>query len=456
MNYYKNRVKKLNDKKILTHKKYVLYWMESAQRVLYNQALMRAIDMSHTLKKPLIIYFAVTDEYPRATRRHYFFMLQGLLEVKNKLNELKIPFVIEKNHPHSGLKNLSKNACAIIVDRGYLTYQKNWRMQVAQQSPCQLLEVETEVIVPVETASSKEEYAAYTLRKKINSKITEYIQPIKKPVYKEKTLDITTPYELPFQTKKDLPKIINSLSIDQTVKRSRYFIGGHSEAKKLLDIFIEKKLQHYSTLSNDPTVDMTSNLSPYLHFGQISAIEIAQKINSCSDEAKEDFLEQLIIRRELAINFVYYNDGYDKKLQHILPEWALKTLGEHQSDPREYEYSRSIFEAAKTHDDYWNAAQKELVLTGKMHNYMRMYWGKKVLEWSTTYEEAFQTLVYLNDKYALDGRDANGYAGIAWCFGKHDRAWKERKIFGKIRYMNANGLKRKFNISKYVEKVNAL
>jgi deoxyribodipyrimidine photo-lyase len=229
---------------------------------------------------------------------------------------------------------------------------------------------------------------------------------------------------------------------------------GDALSGQSLDAFIRDKLKHYNDLRNDPGTDYGSQMSPYLHFGQISPLEIALKVRRArgkAKDAKEAYLEELIVRRELSMNFVHYNPHYDA--YQSLPDWAQKTLKAHEKDHRETIYSLEEFEHARTHDPYWNAAQTEMVDTGKMHNYMRMYWGKKILEWSKTPEKAYRTALSLNNKYELDGRDPNGFTGVAWCFGKHDRAWPERPIFGKIRYMNAAGLRRKFDIEAYVRRV---
>jgi len=216
-----------------------------------------------------------------------------------------------------------------------------------------------------------------------------------------------------------------------------------------------KNLKLYEEHGSNPDYDVTSKLSPYLHFGQISPAYIYKRIK-WNDIKAEDFLEQLIVRRELSFNYIYYNDNYNQKLTDILPDWAVETLEEHESDKREYIYSREQLENYQTHDQYWNAAQKEMVLSGYMNGYMRMYWGKKILEWTQDPQKAFDIILYLNNKYFLDGRDPNGYAGAAWIFGKHDRAWQERQIFGKVRYMNKNGLERKFDMEDYLKKVNNL
>jgi deoxyribodipyrimidine photo-lyase len=226
---------------------------------------------------------------------------------------------------------------------------------------------------------------------------------------------------------------------------------------KQFDLFMKKHFKQYSAKRNDPTIDFQSGLSPYLHFGQISAQRIVLETikRSLRSNPQESFFNEIIIWRELADNYCYYNADYDRVKG--FPDWAQKTLDEHRNDFREYLYTAEEFENAKTHDDLWNAAQMEMVKTGKMHGYMRMYWAKKILEWTVSAEQALDFAIYLNDKYSLDGRDPNGYAGIAWSIGGvHDRPWFEREIFGKIRFMSYNGCKNKFNVAKYIEKINKL
>jgi deoxyribodipyrimidine photo-lyase len=214
---------------------------------------------------------------------------------------------------------------------------------------------------------------------------------------------------------------------------------------------MKERCYYYGQKGSDPGAHMVSDLSPYIHFGQISPVYIAREVIRCNKAGKDAFLEELIVRRELSINYVYYNDFYAG--YEALPAWARETLSAHKGDKRPYLYDLQSLERAETHDPYWNAAQAEMVRRGKMHGYMRMYWGKKILEWSPSPREAFSRALYLNNKYELDGRDPNGFAGVAWCFGKHDRAWPERPVFGKVRYMNAAGLERKFNMAAYVKSI---
>lgn len=448
----KDRVKALNYKKEMLENPYVVYWMQSSQREEYNHALEYAIDASNKLNKPLIVYFGLTDNYPEANKRHYYFMLQGLREVKQALHNRNIKMIVLKTSSELGAVEMSKYAAILVVDRGYLRLERAWRDYAAKNAECFLVQVETNVVVPIEQASQKEEYAAATIRKKIKSRIPEYALPLDRETINISSMDLKLPFE-EFSIE-DIEKSVNSLNIDTSVDKVDNFIGGTSRAKELLDDFIKNKLPHYSLLKNEPSEEYTSLMSPYLRFGQISPLYIYLKVDSTNVKDKEDYLEELVVRRELSMNYVYYNEDYDK--YSSLPSWAINTLDIHKDDHREYVYNLEQFENAKTHDPYWNAAQIEMVKTGKMHGYMRMYWGKKIIEWSETPQKAFEIAIYLNNKYSLDGRDANAYTGVAWCFGKHDRPWTQRQIFGMVRYMNSKGLERKFDMKKYLEKVKAI
>jgi deoxyribodipyrimidine photo-lyase len=422
--------------------------MQASKRTKYNYALDYSIQLSNKYKKPLIVFFGLTDNFPDANLRHYHFMLQGLKDVKKYLDDLGLKFIIQKISPEKGITNLSKESCVVVVDRGYLRIQRFWRKYAAENMKCPLIQVEGDVIVPVEKASDKEEFAARTIRPKISNKKDDYLYPLKSinPAInslnnKLETIDL-----------KDIKKILSEINLDKSVKPVENFYGGQKYAEKFLKDFLKNKIDKYDELKNDPNKDYVSNLSPYIHFGQISTIKIALEVKNINSPGSEAFLEELIIRRELSINFIYYNKKYDS--YDGLPEWTKKSIEEHITDKRKYSYSLEDFENAETHSDYWNAGQKQMIKTGKMHGYMRMYWGKKIIEWTKSPREAYKIALYLNNKYELDGRDPNGFTGVAWCFGKHDRPWKERTIFGKIRYMNANGLRRKFDIDKYAKEYN--
>jgi len=441
-----SRIKMLNAAKIRDGD-FVLYWMQATQRTEYNHALEYSIVKANKLNIPLLVYFGITNSYPEANERHYYFMLEGLKEVQSSLEEKGIKIVIRRISPELGAVELAKSASLVVVDQRYTKIEKKWTNYVAKNIKCPLIQVESNLIVPVMIVSPKEEYSAATFRPKIRKVIDAFFVPLEHNVLKKDSFRLSF-YSFDIRNVK---RAVSQLEINKEVKKVKTFVGGTSEAKKLLKNFIENKLDIYPEDKNDPTKQCVSNMSPFLHFGQISPLYIALKVLESNSPGSDSYLEELIVRRELAINFVFYNNHYDSF--EGLHEWQKKTLNEHRMDDREYVYSINELEAAQTHDPFWNAAQKEMVVLGKMHGYMRMYWGKKIIEWTKTPEEAYEIALYLNNKYELDGRDPNGFAGVAWCFGKHDRPWKERAIFGKIRYMNAQGLRRKFDIDRYVKMV---
>jgi deoxyribodipyrimidine photo-lyase len=305
--------------------------------------------------------------------------------------------------------------------------------------------VEADVVVPVEVVSDKEEYAARTIRPKLHEHIDDYLVDLQHRGPERDSLD------LGFNSANvsDWQAALERLDLDRSVAPVDDYVGGTSEAERLLDDFIAKRLTDYDERRNEPVDDWVSHMSPYLHFGQISPVYVASQVSG--HEGDEAYLEELIVRRELAMNFCHFSPRYDSI--EALPDWALTTLAEHADDERPYVYSAEQFEHAETHDEYWNAAQMEMVLTGKMHNYMRMYWGKKILEWTEDASDAHAIMAWLNNKYELDGRDPVSWGNFAWVLGKHDQAWQEREIVGKVRWMSAGGLERKFDIDAYVERV---
>ena len=447
-----SRIQPLNTRSIQDGR-YVLYWMQASQRVECNHALECAVGAANEHHLPVVVAFGLTERFPEANLRHYTFMLEGLEEVRKGLRRRGIRFVLLRRSPELAAVELAREASLVVADRGYLRMQRQWRRHVAKNAPCAVIQVESDAVVPVETASPKEEYTAGTLRPKLQRILRDYLVPLaERPLRKE---SLSLPLDV--EGENDFQALPGRMAIDRTVAPVKTARGGTAQAKALLGEFIANGLRHYNDLRNDPGLDCSSHLSPYLHFGQISPLAIALRISgerSIPATARDAYLEELIVRRELSMNFVYYNERYDEF--ESLPDWAKKTLAGHAKDRREYLYRPEQWERAETHDPYWNAAQKEMVLSGRMHNYMRMYWGKKILEWSRSPAEAFRTALWLNNRYELDGRDPNGFAGVAWCFGKHDRAWPERKVFGKIRYMNDAGLKRKFDMDAYLKKVDVL
>ena len=449
----KTRIRLLNDAEFAKGK-YVLYWMQQSQRADYNHALEYAVQQANRLRQGVLVVFGLMDDYPEANLRHYTFMLEGLKETQTTLARRGIKLVIQKGAPAEVALKLGRDASAIVCDCGYLRHQKAWRDQVARQADCRVVLVEGDVIVPLQVVSNKAEYAARTIRPKIHKQLAGYLTDFKRTTVKKSSLNL----DIEGIDLKNIGAVLQKMKIDRNVPPvSNFFKGGSSQAGQIFKGFLHRRLARYVDNRNQPQTDDISHMSPYLHFGQISPLYLAlqiQQTDSRLKAAKESFLEELIVRRELAMNFVNFTPAYDS--YKCLPDWANRTLAEHAKDPREYVYTRQQLEDAKTHDEYWNAAMRELKYTGFMHNYMRMYWGKKILEWSSTPEHAFRSTLAINNKYFLDGRDANSYTGVAWVFGVHDRAWFERPIFGKIRYMAASGLERKCDIQGYVKKVDNL
>ncbi|TMW55947.1 hypothetical protein Poli38472_008595 [Pythium oligandrum] len=495
--------------------KHLVYWMQTSVRSKYNYSLEYAIAVANALSLPLHVVYFLSDRsvvppsyQPRdpnafgfATERHAKFGLEGLACVQKKLAKRGLSFEVfhhrhvvspsdkpiefwtdvdeaSEEDPPSTLKpsrsmlldRCARNAAAVITDRPYL---RPWREALAQcvsdakaqRREWGVVQVEGDVVVPCESASYKEEYAARTIRPKIQAQLKKFLVELDHQEVKEecKTVGksiVTSAFQddtvlVPLDVT-DTDKALQLLDVDRTVRGVSCFLGGEDVAVETGKTFLEKKLVRYATDRNEPSGDGGSNLSIYLRYGHISPVRIAlnaQKVKNAK-EGKDSFLEELIVRRELSVNMGVFNASYDTMA--CLPDYAAKTLQDHAGDKREHLYTVEQLEAAKTFDVYWNAAQLEMVYTGAMHGYMRMYWAKKVLEWTKTPELGFRIGLYLNNKYALDAPDPNSYTGIAWSFGKHDQGWKERPIFGKVRYMNESGLKRKFRMDAYVNKVKKL
>jgi len=429
----------------------VVYWMSREQRIDDNWALIYAIEQANKTKTSVIIVFNLVASFLEATARQYHFMLKGLKECEINSHDKQIPFYVLTGDPAENIPSFieTHQAGMLITDFDPLKVKRIWKEDVKEKITIPFYEVDGHNIVPCRVASGKQEFAAYTLRPKIQKKIKTFLTEFPGiPVQENGKTS---------QPINDWNEIHHSLKVDTTVQEIDWLKPGSKEAIRVMETFIKEKLPYYGKLKNDPMKDVLSHLSPYLHFGQISAQRVVIEIikSKLSDELTAGFMDEIIVRKELSDNYCFYNRDYDS-LENI-HSWAKKTLEDHREDEREYLYEMNELEQAKTHDPLWNAAQKEMVMTGKMHGYMRMYWAKKILEWSESPETALKTAIYLNDRYELDGRDPNGYAGCAWCIGGvHDRAWTERKVFGKIRYMNYNGAKRKFDVNGYIDRINRL
>lgn len=425
----------------------VVYWMSRDQRVHDNWALLFAQKLALEKQKPLTVLFNLVPNFLEATIRQYGFMLKGLEQTEKELEKYNISFTLTLGNPGNEIPSFLKNinASVLISDFDPLKIKRMWKRDVAKKIEIPFYEVDAHNIVPCLQVSNKAEFGAYTIRPKIQKLLPEFLEEFPELI-KMKSNNLLS-------EKIDWQKTEKSLMINKDVKEIEWIKPGEQNAQQVLKDFLENRFDNYDEERNDPNKNALSNLSPYLHFGHISAQRVALTVEQFygNHPSSKSFLEELIVRRELSDNFCYFNPKYDTF--EGFPEWARRTLNEHRKDQREFVYSLKEFEQAKTHDSLWNAAQLEMVKTGKMHGYMRMYWAKKILEWSKSPEEALRIAIYLNDKYELDGRDPNGYVGCAWSIGGvHDRAWTERPVFGKIRYMNYNGAKRKFDVDTYIKK----
>jgi deoxyribodipyrimidine photo-lyase len=430
----------------------VLYWLSRDQRARDNWALLYAQQLALDHQAPLAVVFNLVPRFLQAAHRQYDFMLRGLKETAARLAQHNIPFFLLQGEPGATIPAFleHRRAGAVVTDFDPLRFKRQWKNQVLERIHIPLIEVDAHNIVPCWLASPKQEFAAYTLRPKIHRLLPDFLT------------DLPSLQVHPFPWPDTVPPIdwgraLDGVAADPGVPAVSWCQPGEDAARQRLQNFISRGLQRYAGDRNDPTLEGLSDLSPYLHFGHIAPQRVAWEIQRADapPEDRQAFLEELIVRRELSDNFCFYNLGYDKVSG--FPEWAQKTLDQHRRDHRDYLYRLEEFDQARTHDALWNAAQLEMLLRGKMHGYLRMYWAKKILEWTASPEEALEIAIYLNDRYELDGRDPNGYVGVAWSIGGvHDRAWGERPIFGKIRYMSLSGCQRKFKVDQYVSWVEEL
>ena len=437
---FQDRIKKLKNGS--KKGKFVLYWMQGAFRTSYNHSLEFAVYLSQIYRLPVLVLAVLNLKYPEANYRTFRFFTEGLIDVKNGLEDRGITFHLRLGTFLEVLPQYFDDSVAMVTDKAYLPAIKNLRLAVYNKYDGPIYEVDTNLLVPVEVVSGKMEYGAYTIRPKIERLKNKYYEDFIEYAYKDGFLE--PKYDLELKCYDKLLRDSCEYVPEVTLR------GGYLSAKAQLKNFVVEKFPSYERERNDPSKESESYMSFYLHYGHISPIEI---IKSLPNDVQNfpAYYEQVIVRRELSHNLTFYSDnleGFDT----YLPIWAKSTLNEHFYDKRDYCYSLEDFESANTHDKYWNSAQLELLFSGKIHNYMRMYWGKKIIEWTENYQKAYEIMVYLNNKYSVDGRDPNSYAGILWCFGMHDRPFSERSIFGKVRFMSESGLKRKFDIEKYLDK----
>ena len=452
------RILRLNERPERSAADFVLYWIQMYHRAEQNWALTAAIEGANRLGLPLIAYHGLGHTYPYANDRIHRFVLEGVAELGQRFERrgIRYHFYLRQRaeEPNDLLYRLARRAALIVTDDFPAFIIPEQTRRAAMKVDVGMFAVDSNGIVPI-AAIPVEQYGAYTLRPKIRRLLPEHLKSVPEPAPKRDSLGIRLDVPETKVTPENIGSLIAGCAIDHGVPASAVYRGGYQEARARLDRFIDKPLKTYGKARNQPGEETTSRLSAYLHFGQIAVQEIALAVREATVAPMADrdaYLEELIVRRELGYNFCRYNSNHRSLAG--LPGWAQATLQAHGDDPRPHLYSSDEFEAARTHDYLWNAIQAELLTTGAMFGYYRMYWGKKIIEWSRTPAEAQETMIRLHEKYALDGRDPNTYSNILWCFGKHDRPWSERPVLGKVRYMSLAGMKAKTDVAAYVERVN--
>ncbi|UUO09056.1 deoxyribodipyrimidine photolyase [Blastopirellula sp. J2-11] len=478
------RLAPCNDAPVRAERDFVLYWMIANRRTRCNFSLQRAVDWAQHLKKPLVVFEALRIDYPWASRRFHRFVLQGMRDNAAALRQSPIlyyPYVEStKNEDHGLFAALAAKACVIVTDDFPCFFLPRMVRAVARRVDVLLEQVDSNGILPMR-AADRTFTVAHSFRRFLHHHVRDHLVdfPREDPLQDaliprgSKKLIAAIQASYPPASSKLLSvasEALDALPLDQTVGDA-VMDGGSVAAQQTLDGFLRGRLVRYGEERNSPEADAASGLSPYLHFGHISAHDVfvqlsvreSWNVSQLADKATgsregwwnmstdaESFLDELITWREVGYNMCSRETNYDR--YQSLPDWAQATLGEHRKDPRPYVYDLAQLENSRTHDELWNAAQTQLFREGRMHNYLRMLWGKKILEWSTTPEEALAAMIHLNNKYAVDGRNPNSYSGIFWCLGRYDRAWgPERKIFGKIRYMSSDNTARKIPVKRYIE-----
>jgi deoxyribodipyrimidine photo-lyase len=453
------RVRALNSEPLRRGAAYVLYWAQVNRRADFNHALAFAIGLANEAGLPLLCYESLSFSYPAANDRLHTFILEGVPENARRFRALGAGYLFylrrTASDPNDVLYRLAGDAAAVVTDDYPVFLAPRHNAAIGRRLPIACYAVDSSCIVPASLIPARQ-YGAYTIRPKIRKLLPQHLVPL--PAVRLKRAWKSARSE--FHTKvvsAGIPTLVACSDIDHTVQPSLDIRGGTPAAEAQLDEFISTNLRRYARLKNEPSARATSGLSPYLHFGQISALRVALEVKAAAEAENliaDEYLEELIVRRELSFNFAWRAARVDSLDE--LPAWAQATLRSHAHDPRPALYAREEFQNAATGDPLWNAAQKEMLVRGVIHGYYRMYWGKKVIEWSSTADEALATMLHIHDRFALDGRDPNTYANVLWCFGLHDRPWPERPIFGKVRYMSADGMRRKTDVEAYIQQMEEL
>ena len=437
---------------------FVLYWMQSTHRFEDNWALRSATLHADRLCLPVVVHQELDPSYEHASDRIHAFVLHNARELALRAESLGLhyQFVLRRRHADDRrtLDRLATRAAMVVTDDFPTAGVAERSARFAARCTCRVSAVESHAIVPAALFGT-EEYAARTLRPKVMAHLPHALERVHDvpprvavPDARWRSLDVER-----LDLTRDLAAEIANCEIDHGVPPVA-LVSGRTAALARLETFCAAALPDYDERRAEPAdPDGSSRLSPYLHFGQVSAAEVARAaIAAVGRTGAEHFLDELVTWRELALNFCLRNPHF-RELS-ALPAWVQRTMAAHASDPREAIYSRTQLERAEAHHPLWNAAQRELRATGVIHNVMRMYWGKSVLTWSPAYADALATLLHLNDKWALDGCDPSSYAGIQWCLGKFDRPWGERPVWGTIRSMSLDRAYKKFDATAYERRWN--
>jgi deoxyribodipyrimidine photo-lyase len=481
------RIDGCNDKPIRPDRDFVLYWMIAFRRTRWNFALDRAIECARELKKPLVILEALRCDYPWASDRMHRFVLRGMAEKLRKLDASQVlyyPYAERSTGEGKGLLvALADRSCRVITDDFPCFFLPQMIRSAAKQLSVCLEKIDSNGLLPLRAAEQVFP-TAHSFRRFLQNNLPVHLSlfPKADPLAR---LDLPKPKPLPEEITKRWPPAplswledpgsLAALPINHKIlpaAEPEAMNGGETAAENKWHAFMANRIGEYVEVRNEPEQQGTSGLSAYLHFGHISAHQVLHdlmahekwseaKLSHRTDGSRqgwwgvrapvEQFLDQLVTWREVGFNFSSHREDYDR--YESLPEWAKETLGKHSRDERQYVYSLKHFAAARTHDPLWNAAQRQLSSEGRMHNYMRMLWGKKILEWSETPQVALEVMVELNNRYALDVRNPNSYSGVFWCLGRYDRAWgPERPVYGTIRYMSSDNTARKLHVKNYLRK----
>lgn len=452
------RVRALNSSPERPGGRYVLYWMQMNRRVRGNQALAFAARLANDRGIPLLVYEALTFDYPGANDRLHTFVLQAAPETARRLRARGAGYVFYLRRTPADRNDvlyvLARDAAAVVTDDYPVFIAARHNARVARKIGVTYYAVDASCVVPMSLIEGPQR-GAYTIRPRIRRLLEAHLRPVempRTPEWRGGLPDFHTEV-----TEPGIAGLVSSCAIDHTVPPSPVYKGGAVEAERRLETFVRERLARYGEERNEPSARVNSALSPYLHFGQIGATEVALRVmDGAAGQGidPEPFLDELIVRRELAFNFCRFAARPDSLDE--LPGWAKATLAAHERDPRPQIYSREDLAAARTHDPLWNATQREMLAAGTIASYYRMYWGKKIVEWSAAYDEALETMLQIHERWALDGRDPNTYANCLWCFGLHDRPFGERPVYGKVRSMTHAGMRRKTDVDGYIAQVSKL